>query len=176
MGSGMAAFSVWSSSCISAGPMDFSLPFVVANVFLCTLSQRLYWRLWAKFCWRTYALVWEVCYLTGELSHSSERKLTFLLNVAIPSPGDLPNPGIEPGSLELQVDCLTVWATREAPKVRGGAIMPEQLCQNKDPRQPEITVTLQIGEGKHSALSEAYCSSYSSWSYSDFPSLSLSPR
>lgn len=82
MGSGMAAFSVWSSSCISAGPMDFSLPFVVANVFLCTLSQRLYWCLWAKFCWRTYALVWEVCYLTGELSHSSERKLTFLLNVA----------------------------------------------------------------------------------------------
>ena len=32
-----------------------------------------------------------------------------------PSPGDLPNPGIEPGSPALQVDSLpTVWATREA--------------------------------------------------------------
>ena len=29
------------------------------------------------------------------------------------SPGDLPDPGIEPGSPTLQADAFTVWATRE---------------------------------------------------------------
>ena len=29
-----------------------------------------------------------------------------------PSPGDLPEPEIKPGSAALQADCLTVWATR----------------------------------------------------------------
>ena len=32
-----------------------------------------------------------------------------------PSPGDLPNPGIEPRSSALQADDFTVWATKEAP-------------------------------------------------------------
>lgn len=84
LGSGTAAFSVWSSSsCTSTIPWILVSPsLLVANVFLCTLSQRLYWHLWAKFCWRTYAVVWDMCYLPGELSYSSERKLTFLLNVA----------------------------------------------------------------------------------------------
>ena len=31
-----------------------------------------------------------------------------------PSPGDLPDPGIEPGSPALQTDAFTFWATREA--------------------------------------------------------------
>ena len=31
-----------------------------------------------------------------------------------PSPGDHPDPGIEPGSPALQADVFTVWATREA--------------------------------------------------------------
>ena len=31
-----------------------------------------------------------------------------------PSPGELPNPGIQPGSPVLQVDFFTVWASREA--------------------------------------------------------------
>ena len=31
-----------------------------------------------------------------------------------PSPGDLPNPGIEPGSPALQMDFFTSWATGEA--------------------------------------------------------------
>ena len=31
-----------------------------------------------------------------------------------PSPGGLPNPGIEAGSPTLQADALPVWATREA--------------------------------------------------------------
>ena len=31
-----------------------------------------------------------------------------------PSPGNLPDPGIEPGSPALQADVFTVWATREA--------------------------------------------------------------
>ena len=36
-----------------------------------------------------------------------------------PSPGDLPNPGIEPRSSVLQADrFFTVWATREVPPVR----------------------------------------------------------
>ena len=30
------------------------------------------------------------------------------------SPGDLPDPGIEPGSPELQADDFSIWATREA--------------------------------------------------------------
>ena len=34
--------------------------------------------------------------------------------VAIPFPGDLPDPGIEPRSPALQADSFTVWATREA--------------------------------------------------------------
>ena len=34
--------------------------------------------------------------------------------VPLPSPGNLPNPGIEPGSPALQTDAFTVWATREA--------------------------------------------------------------
>ena len=33
-----------------------------------------------------------------------------------PSPRDLPDPGIEPGSPALQADAFTVWATREALK------------------------------------------------------------
>ena len=32
-----------------------------------------------------------------------------------PSPGELSNPGIEPGSPEFQVDSFNCWATREAP-------------------------------------------------------------
>ena len=32
----------------------------------------------------------------------------------IPSPGDLPDPGNEPGSPTLQADSLPTWATREA--------------------------------------------------------------
>ena len=32
----------------------------------------------------------------------------------LPSPGDLPDPVIEPGSPTLQADAFTIWATREA--------------------------------------------------------------
>ena len=38
------------------------------------------------------------------------RVLEWLL---FPSPGNLPNPGIEPGSPTLQADAFTVWATRK---------------------------------------------------------------
>ena len=34
-----------------------------------------------------------------------------------PSPGDLPDPGIEPRSPALQADAFTVWATREALRI-----------------------------------------------------------
>ena len=33
-----------------------------------------------------------------------------------PSPGDLPDPGIEPRSPALQAEAFTLWATREAHK------------------------------------------------------------
>ena len=42
----------------------------------------------------------------------------------LPSPGDLPNPGIEPGSPALQADAFTVWATRE---VHPNLIWPHSL-------------------------------------------------
>ena len=32
-----------------------------------------------------------------------------------PSPGDLPDPGIKPGSPVLQADAFTIWASRDAP-------------------------------------------------------------
>ena len=35
------------------------------------------------------------------------------------SPGDLPNPRIEPRSLSLQADFFTIWATKEAPLIKG---------------------------------------------------------
>ena len=43
--------------------------------------------------------------------------------VPLPSPADLPDPGIEMGSPELQVDFFTNWAMREAPS-------PEYLKMN----------------------------------------------
>ena len=38
--------------------------------------------------------------------------------MGFPSPGDLPNPGIEPRSPALQADSFTVWAAREAQDLR----------------------------------------------------------
>ena len=47
-----------------------------------------------------------------------------------PSPGDLPNPGIEPTSPALQAESLTVWATREAQQQDGMA--------TKQPKQTQL--------------------------------------
>ena len=44
-----------------------------------------------------------------------------------PSPGDLPNPGIEPGSPALQTDAFTVWATREAKESEICSVMSNSL-------------------------------------------------
>ena len=43
-------------------------------------------------------------------------KQEYWSGLPFPSPGDLPNPGIEPGSPVLQLDFFTIWATREAIK------------------------------------------------------------
>ena len=37
----------------------------------------------------------------------------YWIGLPFPSPGNLPNPGIEPGSPALQADAFTIWATRE---------------------------------------------------------------
>ena len=39
-----------------------------------------------------------------------------------PSPGDLPNPGIEPGSPPLQAHSLPIWVTREAQSLWEGLL------------------------------------------------------
>ena len=57
--------------------------------------------------------------------------------VAIPYPGDLPDPGIEPGSPALQVDFFTSWGTREAP-----LYVPELFKYPKNCRpQAELTIS-----------------------------------
>ena len=40
-----------------------------------------------------------------------------ILEWPFPSPGNLPDPRIEPGSSALQADIFTIWATRKAPAV-----------------------------------------------------------
>ena len=47
--------------------------------------------------------------------------------VAFPSPGDLPDSGIEPGSPALQADAFTVW-TRDALLVRRGLLKINYWC------------------------------------------------
>ena len=55
---------------------------------------------------------WTVTYqapLSGEFSRQG-----YWRGLPFPSPGDLPDPGIEPRSPALQADSLPIWATREA--------------------------------------------------------------
>ena len=47
-----------------------------------------------------------------------------------PPPGDLPDPGIEPGSLTLQVDSLTIWATREAQILLHHGLLKSAGCRD----------------------------------------------
>ena len=44
-----------------------------------------------------------------------------------PSPGDLPHPGIEPGSPVLQADALPVWSTWEGKSKKFGKYISEYL-------------------------------------------------
>ena len=47
-------------------------------------------------------------------------KQEYWSGLLLPSPGDLPDPGIKQGSPALQADSLLSWATREAPYMRKG--------------------------------------------------------
>ena len=60
---------------------------------------------------RLFAIPWTVVY-QASLSMGFSRQ-EYWSGLPFPSPGDLPDPGIEPRSPALQVDvCFTLWATR----------------------------------------------------------------
>ena len=59
---------------------------------------------------RLFATPWTVAYQAPPSLGFSRQE--YWCRLPFPSPGDLPNPGIEPGSPALQ-RCFTVWATRE---------------------------------------------------------------
>ena len=52
---------------------------------------------------RLYATPWTVAYQAPSMGFSKQE---YWSGLPFPSPGDLPNPGIEPGSLALQADAL----------------------------------------------------------------------
>ena len=67
----------------------------------------------------TLVTSWTVA-LQAPLSMEFPRQ-EYWTGLPFPSPGDLPEPGVKPGSLKLQVDSLTLWATRE----------DEVICQSQ---------------------------------------------
>ena len=71
--------------------------------------------------WR-FVTQWTVAY-QPPLSMGSSRQ-EYWSGLPFPSPGDLPNPGIEPRSPALQADALPSWATREACISTGGSVPP----------------------------------------------------
>ena len=63
---------------------------------------------------RLFAIPWTVAYPAPPSMEFSRQE--YWSGLPFPSPGDLPNPAIEPRSPTLQADAFTVWATREASK------------------------------------------------------------
>ena len=61
---------------------------------------------------RLFATPWTVDYQA--LSSMGFSRQEYWSGLPPPSPGDFPNPGIEPGSPELQIRHFTICATREA--------------------------------------------------------------
>ena len=55
-------------------------------------------------CAQLFATSWTVAYQAPQSMGFSRQE--YWSGLPFPSPGDLPNPGIEPGSLELQADAL----------------------------------------------------------------------
>ena len=55
-------------------------------------------------CVRLFATPWNVAHQTSPSMEFSRQE--YWSGLPFPSPGDLPNPGIEPGSPALQVDAL----------------------------------------------------------------------
>ena len=60
---------------------------------------------------RLFVTPWTVAY-QAPLSMRFSRQECWS-RLPFPSPGDLPNPGTEPGSPTLKGRCFTIWATRE---------------------------------------------------------------
>ena len=56
-------------------------------------------------CFRLFATPWTVAYQAPSSMRFSRQK--YWSGLPFPSPGDLPDPGIKPGSPALQVDVLT---------------------------------------------------------------------
>ena len=56
---------------------------------------------------------WTVAYEVPPSMEFSRQE--YWSGLPFPSPGDLPDPGVESGSPALQADDFTIWATREAP-------------------------------------------------------------
>ena len=61
---------------------------------------------------RLFVTPWTIAYQAPPSMRFSRQECWS--GLPFPSPGDLPNPGIEPRSPALQADTFTVWATREA--------------------------------------------------------------
>ena len=61
---------------------------------------------------KLFAIPWTVAY-QASLSMGFSRQ-EYRSGLPFPSPGDLPDPGIEPRSPTLQTDAFILWATREA--------------------------------------------------------------
>ena len=64
---------------------------------------------------RLFATLWTVNYQAPPSMGFSRQE--YLRGLLFPSPGDLPDPEIEPGSPTLQADAL-IWATRELNKLK----------------------------------------------------------
>ena len=62
---------------------------------------------------RLFATPWTIAY-QAPLSMRFSRQ-EYWSGLPFPSPGDFPNPGIEPGSPAFAGRHFTIWATREAP-------------------------------------------------------------
>ena len=62
-----------------------------------------------------FATPWTLAYQA--LRSREFSRYEYWSRLPFPSPGDLPDPGIKPGSPTLQADAFTIWATREANKL-----------------------------------------------------------
>ena len=70
---------------------------------------------WLSHAW-PFAAPWTVAYLAPQSMEFSRQE--YWSGLPFPSPEDLCNPGIEPGSPKLQADFLPIWDTKEAYKKR----------------------------------------------------------
>ena len=75
---------------------------------------------------RLFATPWTVAYQAPPFMEFSRQE--YWSRLLFPSPGDLPDPGIEPRSPTLQaVSRFTVWATREA-QFKASATQMNTMC------------------------------------------------